>query len=73
VRSKNGVCRIQNSSHDGHSASPIDYENEIVLETDASHYISAGVLSQYNNHGILHPVVFISKKTFTCQRQLQDL
>ena len=39
-----------------------DYEKEIVLETDASSYVSAGVLSQYDNQGILHPVAFFSKK-----------
>jgi hypothetical protein len=39
-----------------------DYEKEIVLETDASSNISAGVLSHYNDHGVLHPVAhFFSK------------
>jgi hypothetical protein len=32
------------------------------VETDASDYVSTGVLSQYNNEGILHPVAFFSKK-----------
>jgi hypothetical protein len=39
-----------------------DYENEIVLETDASSYVSAGVLSQYNNKEILYQVAFFLKK-----------
>jgi hypothetical protein len=39
-----------------------NYEKEIVLETDASSYVSAVVLSQYDDQGILHPVAFISKK-----------
>src|ERR1700737_2159362 len=39
-----------------------DYEKEIVLETDASSYVSARVLSQYNNQEVLHPVAFFSKK-----------
>jgi hypothetical protein len=39
-----------------------DYENEIVLETDASSYICSGVLSQYDDQGVLHPVVLFSKK-----------
>jgi hypothetical protein len=39
-----------------------DYEKEIVLETDASSYVSAGVLSQYDDHGVLHPVASFSKK-----------
>ena len=33
-----------------------------MVETDACHYVSAGVLAQYNDQGILHPVAFFSKK-----------
>ena len=32
------------------------------IETDASDYVSAAILSQYNDNGILHPVAFYSKK-----------
>jgi hypothetical protein len=32
------------------------------VETNASDYISAAVLSQYDDDGILHPVAFCSKK-----------
>jgi hypothetical protein len=39
-----------------------DYEYQIIVETDASDYISAGVLSQYDDAGILHPVAFFSKE-----------
>ena len=39
-----------------------DYEKEILLETDDSSYKSVGVLSQYDNQGVLHPVAFFSKK-----------
>jgi hypothetical protein len=39
-----------------------DYDREIIVETDASDYVSAGVLSQYDDQGILHPVAFFSKK-----------
>jgi hypothetical protein len=35
---------------------------DIIVETDASDYVSAGVLSQYDNDGILHPVAYFSKK-----------
>jgi hypothetical protein len=31
------------------------------VEIDASDYVSTGVLSQYDNDGILHPVAFFSK------------
>jgi len=38
-----------------------DPDLEIIVETDASDYVSAGILSQFHN-GILHPVDFFSKK-----------
>jgi hypothetical protein len=38
-----------------------DYEKKIVLKTDTSSYVSEGVLSQYDNQRILHPVAFFSK------------
>jgi hypothetical protein len=37
-------------------------EREIILETDASDYVSARVLSQYDDEGLLYPVAFFSKK-----------
>jgi len=39
-----------------------DYDQEIIVETDASNYVSAGILSQYDDDGVLHPVAFYSKK-----------
>ena len=39
-----------------------DYEKETIVETDASDNVSAGVLSQYGEDGLLHPVAFFSKK-----------
>ena len=39
-----------------------DVEREIIVETDASDYVSAGIISQYDNNGVLHPVVYFSKK-----------
>ena len=39
-----------------------DYEKEIVLETDASSYVSLGVLSQYDDQEVLQPVAFFSNK-----------
>jgi len=38
-----------------------DPDLEIIVETDASDYVSAGIMSQYHNR-ILHPVAFFSKK-----------
>ena len=37
-------------------------EREIIMETDVSDYVSAGIISQYNNNEILHPVAYFSKK-----------
>jgi len=39
-----------------------DYDREIIVETDASDYVSAGILSQHDDDGVLHPVAFYSKK-----------
>jgi len=39
-----------------------DPERKIVVETDASDYVSAGILSQYDDHGILRPVAYFSRK-----------
>jgi hypothetical protein len=39
-----------------------NHNQEVIVETDASNYISAIILSQYNNEGVLHPVTFLSKK-----------
>lgn len=39
-----------------------DPDREIIVETDASDYVSAGIMSQYDDKGELHPVAFFSKK-----------
>jgi hypothetical protein len=39
-----------------------DWEKEVILETDASDFVSAGVLSQYDDARVLRPVAFFSKK-----------
>jgi len=39
-----------------------DYDQEIIVTTDASDYVSAGILAQYDDEGILHLVAFYSKK-----------
>ena len=51
---------------DAFTSAPIlqhfDYEKAIVVETDASDYISAGVLSQPDDNGVLRPAAFFSNK-----------
>jgi hypothetical protein len=39
-----------------------DHCREVVIETDASDYVSAGVLSPWDDEGVLHPVAYYSKK-----------
>lgn len=39
-----------------------DPDKEILLENDASDFVSAGVLSQYDDKGLLHSVAYFSKK-----------
>ena len=51
-----------------------NWAKEIILETDASDYVSAGVLSQHGDDGRLRPVAFFSKKhTATeCNYEIYD-
>ena len=53
---------------------PFDWNKEVILETDASDYVSAGVLSQYDDDGVLHPVAFFSKKhsATECNYEIYD-
>jgi hypothetical protein len=39
-----------------------DNPKQKVLATNASSYVSTGVFSQYDDHGVLHLVAFFSKK-----------
>jgi hypothetical protein len=39
-----------------------DHEREVIIETDASDYVSARVLAQRDDNGVLHPVAYYSKK-----------
>lgn len=38
-----------------------DPSRQAILETDSSDYVLGGVLSQYDDEGVLHPVAFYSK------------
>ena len=53
---------------------PFDWTKEAILETDASDFVSAGVLSQYDDEGILRPVAFFSKKhsAVECNYEIYD-
>ena len=39
-----------------------DFDYDVIMETDASDYVAAGVLSQFGEDGILHPVAFFSTR-----------
>ena len=39
-----------------------DPDKPIIVETDASDYISAGILSQYDKNSVLRPIAYFSKK-----------
>jgi transposase InsO family protein len=39
-----------------------DPEKEIIVETDASDFVSGGILSQHDESGVLRPVAYFSKK-----------
>ena len=54
--------KTQRCFHFGSNSQTLDPEKEILVETDASDYVSTGILSQRNEEGTLHPVEFFSKK-----------
>lgn len=47
---------------------------DIIVETNSSDYVSAGVMSQYNDKEVLHLVVFFSKKLLVteCNYEIYD-
>ena len=51
-----------------------DPQQAIVMETDASDYVFAGILSQYDDGGTLHPIAYFSKKHLPaeCNYEIYD-
>ena len=51
-----------------------DPTREIFVETDASDWVSSGILSQKDDNGVLHPVAFMSKKhdSAECNYEIYD-
>jgi hypothetical protein len=39
-----------------------DLDWDVIVEMDASDYVSASVLSQYDDDNVLHPIAYFSKK-----------
>jgi hypothetical protein len=53
---------------------PFDWIKEAIIETDASDFVSTGVLSQHNDEGVLCLVAFFSKKhsSVKCNYEIYD-
>ena len=51
-----------------------DPDRLILVKTDASDYVLAGILSQRDDQGLLHPVAFFSKKHLPaeCNYEIYD-
>lgn len=51
-----------------------DYDRKTILETDASDWASGGVLSQYDDEGLLRPVAYFSAKhsAAECNYEIYD-
>jgi hypothetical protein len=45
-----------------HLLARVDPDWDVIVETDASDYVSASVLSQYNDDNVLHPMAYVSKR-----------
>jgi hypothetical protein len=71
---QNAFNRLKTAFSEAPVLAPFDWEKEIILETDASDYVSAGVLSQYDDSGILRPVAYFSKKhsVTECNYEIYD-
>lgn len=40
----------------------IDHEREVIIETDLADCVSAGLLSQFHDDGVVHPAAYFSEK-----------
>jgi hypothetical protein len=51
-----------------------DPDRDVIVEMDASDYVSTGVLSQYDDDNVLHPVAYFSKKhsPVECNYEIYD-
>ncbi|KAI1000788.1 hypothetical protein K3495_g7407 [Podosphaera aphanis] len=59
---KSSFLQIKHAIKDGGMLAHFDPSRRTILETDASDYVTAAVLLQYDDSGILRPVAFMSKK-----------
>ena len=54
--------QLKRAFQDGTMLTHFDPTRKTVLETDASDFVTAAILSQYDNNQVLRPVAFMSKK-----------
>ena len=59
---KSSFMQIKNAFKEGQILAHFDPSRKTILETDASDWVTAAVLSQYDDEGVLRPVAFMSKK-----------
>lgn len=59
---ENSFQSIKRAFKDGTMLAHFDPRKQTILETDASDYVTAAILSQYDDKNILRPVAFMSKK-----------
>ena len=66
--------RIKERFRDGDILRHFDPDRKTVVETDASDHCIAGILSQFDDEGILRPVAFFSKKMIPaeCNYEIYD-
>jgi hypothetical protein len=65
---------LKNTVASAPTLKPFDWTKEAIIETDASDFVSAGVLSQHDDGGVLRPVAFFSKKhsAVECNYEIYD-
>ena len=66
--------KIKDLFENGNILAHFDPNKKTVLETDASDYVVAAALSQYDDDGVLRPVAFMSKKMIPaeCNYEIYD-
>ena len=62
MKCDNSFKNIKKAFKDGTMLAHFDPRKQTVLENDASDYVTAAILSQYDKNSILRPVAFMSKK-----------
>ena len=71
---ESAMQQIKRAFQEGQMLAHFDPERKTLLETDASDFVTAAVLSQYDPQGVLRPVAFMSKKMIPaeCNYEIYD-